>query len=131
MLAQRTHARAVVLAFLTLCIAALSAGPAAAKPRTPDGVPAGVAIPDVAGDNQAYEFGDCQSRTHSSGGWVCSPSPAELRVATARASARTARSSKKHRKRAMAHAAGYARYNFNLDGVLLQGLLRCRRRSRI
>ena len=39
-------------------------------PRLPDGVPPGYSIPPDAG-NQAFEFGRCDSREHSPGGWVC------------------------------------------------------------
>jgi hypothetical protein len=109
MLAQRTHVRAVVFAFLTLFIAAMSAVPAAAHPRLPDGVPAGVTIPNVPGDNQAYEFGDCQSRKHSTGGWVCAPLPEEIRAAAAHASKKQT----KRKKGAKARAAAYYRYSFN------------------
>jgi hypothetical protein len=44
-------------------------------PRLPDGVPPGFIIPEQAG-NQAFEFGNCSSRAHSAGGWMCvEPAP--------------------------------------------------------
>jgi hypothetical protein len=59
---------AIAVALIAL---AFGAAPATADgPRPPDGVPPRYSIPPNAG-TQAFEFGDCQSRTHASGGWVC------------------------------------------------------------
>jgi hypothetical protein len=56
---------------LVVTASALAAPPATAEsPRRSDVAPPGWSVPADAG-NQAFEFGNCESRTHASGGWVC------------------------------------------------------------
>lgn len=117
-------------------LVAMSAANAAADPRTPDGVPLGVTIPQIPGDDQAYEFGNCQSRKHTVGGWVCSSmsqssedqvgsSPvnevAPLPQDEARSDAPHA-SRKPPSKGPKARASGYARYNFNIIDQVCWGV---------
>jgi len=55
---------------LAVLVGIAAAGPAGASPRTPDGVPPGYEIPAQAGD-QAFEFGNCLTRRHTTGAWMC------------------------------------------------------------
>jgi hypothetical protein len=73
-------------------------------PRTPDGVPAGVIIPSEAG-NQAFEFGNCGSRKHATGGWLCTE-PAPYSASIARLP---------HRPSPRARTADYRRYTFTAN----------------
>lgn len=108
--------RAIGLAVVVLGCCSTSAA-IGSGPRTPDGVPAGVQIPATAG-NQAFEFGNCETRQHASGGWVCmedadDPSAA----ASGNGSARP-----HHRHHARAHAAAYYGYHFTAHELAAWGV---------
>ena len=84
------------------------AGPQPPSARFPDGIPAGVQIPAEAA-GQAFEFGNCDMRAHSTGGWVCTEDP-ELTATASKATRRKA--DRRKRGRPVARAAAYYRYHF-------------------
>lgn len=97
------RAAAVLLAVGAVTVAAVSAR-AGTDARLPDGLPAGVSIPPGAG-SQAFEFGDCLSREHAEGGWVCTEDD-ETTAAYAQQRARAGAAQD-------AQDGAYSRYHFN------------------